>query len=172
MKTHCYFDFLNTGVNMQHRIITWADDRFVLYDHYLSNKKIHIFIPGVKKKSTECSPAPHSTAIGNSPSHNIFELEVLGQVAWSKLELWYPRPSALLGQTQTLKQSRWTTFLRSLPSTRPQGFTVITTTTAALGLFCSRCQLLLILPNSQYLRPSKRKQPYIQHQNLIYHHSL
>lgn len=37
-------------MNMQHRIITWADDGFVLYNHYLSKKKIHIFIPGVQKE--------------------------------------------------------------------------------------------------------------------------
>ena len=36
-QTHCYFDLLDTGMNMQHRIVPWADDGLVLYDHYLSN---------------------------------------------------------------------------------------------------------------------------------------
>jgi hypothetical protein len=35
-QTHCYFDFFDTGMNMQHRIIPWADDGLVLYNHYLS----------------------------------------------------------------------------------------------------------------------------------------
>ena len=49
IATHCYFDFLNAGVNVQHRVIARADDGLVLYDHYLSNKTMHIFIPGVKQ---------------------------------------------------------------------------------------------------------------------------
>lgn len=39
LKTHRYLNFLNAGMNMQHRIITWADDGFVLYNHYLSKKQ-------------------------------------------------------------------------------------------------------------------------------------
>ena len=38
-QTHCYLDLLDTGMNMQHRIVPWADDGFVLYDHYLSSQK-------------------------------------------------------------------------------------------------------------------------------------
>lgn len=53
LKTHCYFDFFNTGMNMQHRIITWADDGLVLYNHYLSNKK-KISSVSLGKKRIEC----------------------------------------------------------------------------------------------------------------------
>lgn len=47
-KTYCYFDFFNTGMDMQHRVIAWADDGLVLYNHYLSNKNSHVLSLGQK----------------------------------------------------------------------------------------------------------------------------
>lgn len=86
-KTHCYFDFLNTGMNVQHCIITWADDGFVLYNHYLSNKQKNSYLYLQGKK--ECAKVPNIVAqecvTTIQAGHQlIFVLEVIGQVTWPR----------------------------------------------------------------------------------------